>query len=280
MFIFKKSNDLKIYLAKQQQQGFSIGFAPTMGALHQGHLALLKMAKQQCDITVCSIFVNPTQFNDPKDYEKYPVKTDEDIRKLLETGTDILFLPSKEEIYPAGTTNLPIYDFGELETVLEGAFRPGHFQGVEQVMHRLLEIVHPDVLFMGQKDYQQLLIVRKLVDLLHIKVKVESCPTLRETDGLAMSSRNLRLSPEARKKAPAIYQTLLFMKENLAEIPFPELLKKAEDRLTQEGFKVDYIVIADANDLQPLEQPVDRKMICLVAAWLNGVRLIDNMLLR
>lgn len=279
MYIFKKNNDLNAYLTHLQKEGLSIGFVPTMGALHMGHLTLLKSAARQCDVTVCSIFVNPTQFNDNQDYEKYPVRTEEDIQKLLQTNADILFLPTKEEIYPHGTDKLPVYDFGRLETIWEGAFRPGHFQGVGQVMQCLLEIVHPDVLFMGQKDYQQLLIINELIELLAINVKMEIHPTLREPDGLAMSSRNLRLSPEARKKAPAIYQTLLFVKENFRKIAFDELLEKAQNKLTGQGFKVDYIALANAKDLQSITHPISGSMICLVAAWLDGIRLIDNMLL-
>jgi pantoate--beta-alanine ligase len=279
MIIFRERAELSAYLSALRLQQQSIGFVPTMGALHEGHLSLLQAAARQCDTVICSIFVNPTQFNDKKDFEKYPVRTPEDIEKLLTTATDILFLPSVEEVYEHGATRLPAYDFGPLEHVLEGAFRPGHFQGVGQVMHQLLDIIQPDLLFMGQKDYQQILIINKLIEILAIKTKMVPCPVVRDPDGLAMSSRNVRLSDKAREKAPAIYQTLLFVKDNLHRKSFRELTEKATHQLQQHGFEVDYVAIADGRNLQLLQKPVAGPMVCLIAAWLEGVRLIDNILL-
>lgn len=278
MLIFKERASLTAYLLTLRTEGKTIGFVPTMGALHEGHLSLLETAHGAADQVVCSIFVNPTQFNDPEDFKKYPVDTDEDIRRLLAAPVNVLFLPAVNEIYDQGTGALARYPFGRLESLLEGAYRPGHFQGVGQVMGRLLGIIPADYLFMGQKDYQQTLIVNELIGLLNIKTKLVTCPTLREADGLAMSSRNVRLSPEARGKAPFLYKTLLFVRDHLEQMPLEALIVRATAQLEQEGFRVDYLVIADKT-LTPLTEPAAAPMICLVAAWLEGVRLIDNLLL-
>jgi len=278
MLIFKERASLTAYLLTLRTEGKTIGFVPTMGALHEGHLSLLETAHGAADQVVCSIFVNPTQFNDPEDFKKYPVDTDKDIRRLLTAPVNVLFLPAVNEIYDQGTGALARYPFGRLESLLEGAYRPGHFQGVGQVMGRLLGIIPADYLFMGQKDYQQTLIVNELIGLLNIKTKLVTCPTLREADGLAMSSRNVRLSPEARGKAPFLYKTLLFVRDHLEQMPLEALIVRATAQLEQEGFRVDYLVIADKT-LTPLTEPAAAPMICLVAAWLEGVRLIDNLLL-
>lgn len=279
MIIFKEKKSLSFYLDSLRKEGLKIGFVPTMGALHQGHLSLIQAASEVSDMVVCSIFVNPAQFNDPRDFEKYPVRTEEDIQKLLGTSTGILFLPSVPEIYGETMDGLETYPFGDLENILEGTFRPGHFQGVGRVMSRLLKIVRPDTLFMGQKDFQQTLIVSKLLNILNINIKLIICPVIREKDGLAMSSRNLRLSESARKKAPVIHRTLSFVKENFRNQPFPELLEKGKAFLEKEGFKVEYLIIADRLRLETLREPIKDPMLCLTAAWLDGIRLIDNVFL-
>lgn len=279
MLLFRQKEPLQSYLNQQGNSGKSVGFVPTMGALHEGHLSLIKQSNEKCELTVCSIFINPTQFNDPADLAKYPVTTEHDIMQLAESGADILFLPDQMEIYPEGVDYLPHYDFGYLEDVLEGAYRPGHFQGVAQVMNRLLELVRPGKLFMGQKDYQQCLIVKKLLELTNNPAELVICTTSREEDGLAMSSRNVRLNADARLRATLLHQNLLFIKENLHKIPFPELYARCRENLYQDGFKVDYIAIAQAKDLQLLNEPVDEQMIALVAAAIDEVRLIDNILL-
>ena len=280
MIVFKNATALTQYI-KSLKPDKTIGFVPTMGALHQGHLSLIEASKDQCDVTVCSIFVNPTQFNDPKDYEKYPVTIEQDILLLTQQGTDILFLPSSNEIYPDGTTSLPHFELGELENVLEGKYRPNHFQGVCQVMNRLLDIVQPDILFLGKKDYQQCMVISKLIELNQLPIKVSIQSTLRENDGLAMSSRNTRLSVEGRKKAVALFRTLLYIKEQLFKEDSESLIEEANGKLLAAGFeKVDYIVIADAKTLKPLDV-IDEstEAVVLTAAYLEGVRLIDNMLL-
>lgn len=284
MYLFKRSSDLKKHLDLVRKSNKSIGFVPTMGALHDGHLSLIQAAREKNDVVVCSIFVNPTQFNDPKDFEKYPITIEEDIKKLNNVSTDILFLPSVEEMYPEGLKSDLHYDFGDLETILEGKFRPGHFQGVGRIVHKLLDIVQPDQLFMGQKDLQQCLIIRKLLIVTHSPVKLVICPTEREKDGLAMSSRNTRLSPAARKKATAIYQALLHIKNNFGKgLHFMEGAHEAFDDLKKQGFEPEYVdlLLLDNDLLRPLDQPPgNATIIVAVAAWLDGVRLIDNMILQ
>lgn len=284
MYLFKRSADLKKHLDLVRKSNKSIGFVPTMGALHDGHLSLIQAARENNDVVVCSIFVNPTQFNDPKDFEKYPITIEEDIKKLNNVSTDILFLPSVEEMYPEGLESDLHYDFGNLETILEGKFRPGHFQGVGRIVHKLLDIVQPDQLFMGQKDLQQCLIIRRLLVVTHSPVKLVVCPTEREKDGLAMSSRNARLSPAGRKKATAIYQALLNIKNNFGKgLHFMEGAHEAFDDLKKQGFEPEYVDILQLDDdmLHPLDQPPgNATVIVAVAAWLDGVRLIDNMVLQ
>lgn len=279
MIIFKTISSLKTYLEKHSSQTKLVGFVPTMGALHAGHLSLVQESKQHSDITVASIFVNPTQFNDPKDYEKYPVTIDNDCRLLEETKTDILFLPSVQEMYPNGTTCAKHYDLGDLENVLEGYYRPGHFQGVCQVVERLLEIVKPAQLFMGQKDYQQCMVIQRLIEIIGMPVHLNISPTLREKDGLAMSSRNIRLNEDQRKRATAIYQQLISLKEKYGSADNRQLQEEAIENLLEAGFtKVDYVSIADAATLAPIDgQDKKQQAVALIAAFMGDVRLIDNL---
>lgn len=282
MLLIKKVDDLLYIIGKKRKVGLSIGFVPTMGALHAGHISLLEAAKSENSLTVCSIFINPTQFNNQKDFENYPVTIEKDVYLLENTGCDILFFPSPDEIYPHTMQKPGLYELGFLETILEGRFRPGHFQGVCQVVHRLLEIIRPDNLYLGQKDYQQVLIIKKLLSLtgLNESVKLTVCPTLREPDGLAMSSRNLRLSEEDRNKAAAISQALKNIKKNLKNGNAELLIAEAKDFLTMKGFKTDYIEIADARTLEPVKNwDGSQKLVAVAAAALNDVRLIDNLLL-
>lgn len=282
MILFKKTGDLHKWLDGQRKKRKKIGFVPTMGALHKGHISLIESSSKSNQVTVCSIFVNPTQFNDPKDYEKYPVTIEKDIELLENAGCDVLFMPSVTEMYPEGL-GLPMhYDLGYLETILEGKFRPGHFQGVCVVVHKLLEKVLPDNLYLGQKDYQQCMVITKLVDLIGLKkeITINICPTLREPDGLAMSSRNIRLKEDERKKAVAIFQSLRFIRDNLKKGDLSVLKHQANSLLTKNGFKTDYIEIAGANDLSLVNEWDGKiKLVAVAAAFLNEVRLIDNMLL-
>jgi len=280
MILFKTISGLSAFLAQQKSAGKLIGFVPTMGALHPGHISLINNCRQHNQVTVSSIFVNPTQFNDARDFEKYPVTLEKDINLLEENGCDVLFLPSVKEIYPGGLTGLPHYDLGYLETILEGQYRPGHYQGVCQVVHRLLQAVQPHHLYLGQKDYQQCMVIQQLISLEQLPVKVVIGETLREPDGLAMSSRNMRLSETEKKQAVKISSTLSFIKNEIKPGYIADLKERAFQYLSAEGFKVDYVAIADARTLAIADTwDGQQSLVALVATYLNEVRLIDNMLL-
>jgi pantoate--beta-alanine ligase len=280
MILFKKAGDIHKFISEKKKSGFSIGYVPTMGALHQGHISLIVSAKQSNDITVCSIFVNPTQFNNKADFEKYPITIEKDIDILEQTGCEVLFLPPVSEIYPNGQNPVQYYNLGYLETILEGRFRPGHFQGVCQVVQRLLDIVQPHHLYLGQKDFQQCMVIKKMIELTGLQTQINICSTLRETDGLAMSSRNMRLNEAERKLAVKISETLYFMKTALKPGYVADLNNKALSYLTAAGFKTDYVAIADAGTLEPVDKwDGKQKIVALIAAYLNDIRLIDNMIL-
>ncbi|HLF45304.1 MAG TPA: pantoate--beta-alanine ligase [Chitinophagaceae bacterium] len=280
MIIIKKAKALSGFLLQRRNNHQLIGFVPTMGALHPGHLALINTSTKTNDLTVCSIFVNPTQFNNSDDFQKYPVTIEKDIKMLEQSGCDVLFLPPVSEIYPMGLTQLENYDLGLLEKILEGKFRPGHFQGVCQVVHRLLEIIKPQFLYLGQKDYQQCLVIKKLLSIRKLNIQIVIVPTVRETDGLAMSSRNKRLTVEAREQATEISKTLLFVKENMKKGETNKLINAATLQLLNKGFKIDYITIASAENLTEVNEWNGKsKIVVLAAAFINGVRLIDNMLI-
>jgi pantoate--beta-alanine ligase len=280
MVIFKKVDDIKKYLSVQKKSK-SIGFVPTMGALHDGHTSLIGVAKEKGDFVVCSIFVNPTQFNDKKDFEKYPISIEADIEMLINSGCDVLFLPSVDEIYPAGEQEVPSFDFGYLDTILEGEKRPGHFKGVGQVVARLFEIVEPNQVYFGQKDYQQCMVIKKLVDILGLDLKINICPTVREEDGLAMSSRNRRLTDPQRALSALLYQCLVSIQSKQGTDSFAIVKKECSDLLTDKGFVPDYIAIADANDLTLLQEyRQGTPMVALIAARMGEIRLIDNISLQ
>jgi pantoate--beta-alanine ligase len=282
MKIYKKPGELHGFLEKKKMEKHQVGFVPTMGALHTGHLSLVNEAKKQNKIVVCSIFVNPTQFNDPEDFKKYPITLEKDILMFEEVGCDVIFIPSVQDIYPNGIDHLKHYELDFLETVFEGKFRPGHFQGVCQVMHRLLEIVLPNNLYLGQKDYQQSMVIKKLIELIGLndKIKVIICPTFREEDGLAMSSRNTRLLPDDRKKAATISAALRYIKEHLKPGDTRKIRNEAKEMLLQKEFQVDYIEVADAGTLELVENwNGKQKVVALVAAFLKKVRLIDNLVI-
>lgn len=281
MILFKTTAPLQQKLKKYRDNNKTIGFVPTMGALHNGHISLIQQAKKGCDIVVCSIFINPTQFNNKSDFEKYPVTIDNDILLLEENKTDILFLPSVDEVYPNGTQNLKHYKLGYLENILEGFYRPGHFQGVCNVIDNLLDIVKPNTIFLGQKDYQQIMVLQKMMETFHPLININIGETLRENDGLAMSSRNMRLNEIARNKATIIYKALQSIKQNIQTKSFDILKDEAKQTILNNGFdKIDYVEICDALTLLPLENfDADKKLIALVAAFIDDVRLIDNLFL-
>ena len=251
-----------------------------MGALHKGHISLLEISKKKCATTVCSIFVNPTQFNDVKDYENYPITIGKDILQLEKAGCDVLFLPRATEIYPTGINHLPNYNLGFFETILEGKYRPNHFQGVCQVVDILVNLVNPDVLFIGQKDYQQCMVIKRLLKIVKSKVMVIIGSTCREPSGLAMSSRNQRLTEPQKEQATAIYKMLLYIKQHINSITPNELSDFATTFLLFNGFNsVDYVCIADAATLEQISTVNSNPKVALIAAKIGDVRLIDNMLL-
>ncbi len=279
MIIYKKIAGIREKLGALRHKG-KVGFVPTMGALHEGHLELLQSARKENMFAVASIFVNPAQFNDPKDFQKYPVTIEKDIDKLIRAGCDILFLPDQDEIYPGGFTALEDYDLGSLDQILEGKFRPGHYQGVCRVVNRLLDVVEPDCLYLGQKDYQQCLVIRRLLDITGRGTSMRICDTVREPDGLAMSSRNMRLSPSQRAIAPDIYKVLQHCHKHLREGNLQHLRDEACNELTRQGFRVDYLEFAHALslDIKTSWNGID-PMVVLVAVFMEDVRLIDNKLL-
>jgi len=275
MKTFETIEHIQNYIKEAKKDGKTIGFVPTMGALHQGHLSLIRSAHKNNDIVVASIFVNPIQFNNAQDLEKYPRTIEQDSALLEAEHCDIIFYPSVKEMYPEEVDKT--YDFGSLEQVLEGAFRPGHFNGVAIVVKKLFDIVMADQAFFGKKDFQQLAIIRKLVEIDQIPIEIIACETKREDDGLAMSSRNRRLTKEERAIAPSIFQCLQKAKEEKHTFSPKEIEKHALDILAKD-FKTEYFKIADGHSLQPIEKWSDTDYpVALVAAFLGQVRLIDNL---
>ncbi len=276
MKTFTTKATINDYIRSLRNKGKTIGFVPTMGALHKGHLSLMERAKAENDFLVVSVFVNPLQFNNPKDLISYPRSLNTDKELLQSVGCDMLFAPSQEEMYPASVDEK--YDFGLLETVMEGTFRPGHFNGVAIVVKRLFEIVMPHRAYFGEKDYQQLSIIKKLVEKENLPVKVIPCPIIRESSGLAMSSRNERLSPKQRKEAAFIYKTLQIAKRrknDICPLPLKQMIINIFN--ANKNFKLEYFEIVDDKTLQPITAwGQSQGIMAFVAVWINNVRLIDN----
>lgn len=279
MRIFKTESAYKKYLENISVSNKKIGFVPTMGALHEGHLKLIEESKKKSTLTVCSIFVNPTQFNNPEDLSKYPITLEADILKLEKAGCDVLFLPDVEIIYPNEASKNRHYDLGNLEMILEGAFRSGHFQGVCMVVETLLQIVHPHFLFLGEKDFQQCKVIERLVELKNIPTTIITVPTMREESGLAMSSRNKRLSVNEKIVASKLYESLAKIRAGLhAGMQFSKLQAQEITHLEEAGFQVEYLELASAKNLEiTSEYHSDNPQLVLIAASLQSVRLIDNL---
>lgn len=280
MIIIRNKIELGSVLQTQREKGLTIGFVPTMGALHEGHISLLKEAQQQSNFTVCSIFVNPNQFNDKADLERYPRTPEKDALMLEKAGCDVLFFPDDNEIYPEEDKR--VFDFGHLDKVLDGAHRPGHFNGVAQVVSRLFDIVEPNKAFFGLKDYQQLKIIEVLTKQLNLKVQIVPCPILREKDGLAMSSRNMLLNKEEREASKLIPLLLTDAKSLLMQgIPMSEIKRITQEKLAKNPlYKLDYLELCDAANLQSLNSlNITLKSIILVACFVGKIRLIDNLVI-
>ncbi|MFZ4262532.1 pantoate--beta-alanine ligase [Sphingobacterium sp. HJSM2_6] len=280
MEIYYTKKELQLALEALKLNNKVITLVPTMGALHEGHLSLINFAKPKTDITVCSIFVNPTQFNDPKDLEKYPRPIEKDIQLLESVGCDILFLPSVEEMYPPNDETWHI-DLGELDRIWEGEHRPGHFQGVTQIVHKLFELVKPDYACFGQKDFQQVMVIQKMIQMKNLPIQLLICPIIRNANGLALSSRNARLSDEGREIALAIFKSLNAIKSNFKSKSIPNLLEEARTILAQQPeITIEYLSICESSTLSPVTKLEEGKSyVAIITVWLEGVRLIDNIIL-
>ena len=269
---------LKQTIGKEREQGKQVGFVPTMGALHKGHVTLVEQAVGSTDFVVVSIFVNPTQFNNPNDLKTYPRTLEHDLEKLEEAGASLVFVPSVEEIYPEPDTR--VFDFGNLDKVMESQPRPGHFNGVAQVVSKLFGMVNPHKAFFGQKDFQQLAIIRRMVEMLNLNIEIVSCPTVRESDGLAMSSRNMLLNPMQRASAPIISKTLTQARNFKQQLSVKEMIEWVNNEINKNPeLNVEYFEIADAKTLQPVNSWNDStQLVGCIAVQVGQVRLIDNIL--
>ena len=277
MKVLKSKKTLIDYVERQREMGKKIGFAPTMGALHEGHLSLYKAAKKENDEVISSIFVNPTQFNNPDDFQKYPKTLEKDLELLEKAGVDAVYVPNVEEMYPDGL-NSKKYDFDGLENEMEGKYRPGHFDGVGTIVEELFRQVQPHNAYFGEKDYQQLAIIKKMVEKTKLPVKIHGVPTLREEDGLAMSSRNVRLTETQRKEATIIYETLTKVKEWFKVISVEEIKLRVLEIFRNSNFELEYFVIADEKTLKETDYFYkDKNYRAFIVAYADDVRLIDNM---
>jgi pantoate--beta-alanine ligase len=279
MKLFHTISETSAFIADLKHQGKRIGLVPTMGALHEGHLTLVRRAGKENDCVIVSIFVNPIQFNNPEDLDKYPRTLDSDLALLKEAGCDMVFVPSEKEMYPEPVRE--VIDFGELDKVMEGRFRPGHFNGVAIVVRRLFEIIHADNAYFGEKDFQQLTIIKKFVNDLALSVRIIPCPIIREPDGLAMSSRNQRLLPEERAVAPFVYACLQKAAESYSFFTPEGVIQMIREDFEQNPmFRVEYVEIVDMESLLPIiDWNESKQVIVCVAVYLGHVRLIDNMIL-
>lgn len=281
MVICTDKNSLFQTINNLKAQKKTIGFVPTMGALHKGHISLVKQAQKTCNATVVSIFVNPVQFNNSTDLQTYPRTLEADLALLEAQGCNVVFVPQVSDMYPNGLENLESYNFGELETVMEGAFRPGHFNGVAVVVKRLFDMVQADFAFFGIKDFQQVAIVKELVKQYNLPTQIVVCPIVREADGLAMSSRNVRLTADERKQAVQISQTL-FAAQNMVHT---HSVQEVKDFVTQTinsvpALEVEYFEIVDDERLQPVQLwNAAQNIVGCVAVNVGAVRLIDNIIL-
>ena len=277
MIVYSSIKDIQSAVRQHRADGLSIGFVPTMGALHRGHISLLEQSIKENDINIVSIFINPIQFNNKQDLEKYPRTLEDDCKKLEKAGCDIVFAPSAGEMYPEEVKEH--YDFGQLEKVMEGEHRPGHFNGVAVVVKRLFDICMPHKAYFGEKDFQQLAIIKALVEQENMPLEIIGCPIIREEDGLAMSSRNIRLRPEERSIAPEIFKSLNWIKQQAGDRSIGEIVILAEEKLnTMPGMKVEYIFIADEGTLMPVQSWDEADNIrAFIALFMGDVRLIDNL---
>ena len=281
MEIFKTKSALKAFLNPLKASGKKIALVPTMGALHNGHISLIDLAKENADIIICSIFVNPTQFTDPKDLEKYPRPIEHDLAMLNQAGCHGVFMPNVEEMYPQGADENWHIDLGNAEFLLEGAFRKGHYQGVTQIVKKLFDAVEPDVAMFGQKDFQQVLMIKNMVAHFNLPIILITCPIIREEDGLAMSSRNIHLTAIDREHSLVLSKSLQFVIDNFEKLSLMELENRAKLFYQNlRGVELDYFTIANGDTLEPAKLKNETNLVALVAARVGTTRLIDNMIIR
>ena len=281
MRVLKRVSSLKRHLEIIKEENRTIGFVPTMGALHKGHMSLIKKSVEENDITVCSIYVNPTQFNQQEDLDKYPRTLEKDAALLKRYGCNYVFAPSNSQVYPRGFKTKVEVDISHLTSEMEGPNRPGHFEGVVQVVHRLLDIVRPSKLYMGQKDFQQFTIIRHMLKELEMDTALRVCPIIREEDGLAMSSRNVRLDDDIRPQCNVLHKALLYAKEQLSQLSVSTIEDRAIAKMSSSNFKPEYFEIVDGNTLKPIKNADDHNyIVACTAVWARSVRLIDNMILK
>lgn len=278
MLIIREAGELTEFIARAKNNGRSIGFVPTMGALHAGHLSLVERCVAENDVAVVSVFVNPTQFNNPQDLSTYPRTEEEDARLLAKAGVSAVFMPSVQAIYPDGTERDHEFDLGVAAEVMEGKYRPGHFQGVAQVVSRLFQLVRPDRAYFGEKDFQQIAVIRNMVRTEGITVQIVACPIKRADDGLALSSRNTLLTPEQRTIAPRIHQTLTESKAYALNHSLAETRDFVVSRLdSTPGLRVEYYEIIDAETMAPIDNWAEaRWTVGCITVYCGAVRLIDN----
>lgn len=277
MEIIRTKKNLSEITNKAKSAGKTVGLVPTMGALHAGHLSLIERARKECDFVVVSVFVNPTQFNNANDLVTYPRTEEADCKLLESAGVDVAFIPSVEEIYPEPDTR--VFDLGEVANVMEGPMRPGHFNGVAQIVSKLFEMVNPDKAYFGEKDFQQIAVIRKMVEICGFNLEIVSCPIKREADGLALSSRNVRLTPEGRKTAPIIYKTLKDSVEYSQSHTLEETKNYVVNTLNAtNGLDVEYYEIVDSISMQPVKDWKDTQngVQGCITVYCGDVRLIDN----
>ena len=276
MILFRAVSELRQYIEQLRKEGKTLGFVPTMGALHEGHLSLLRQSKQENDITLLSIFVNPTQFNESSDFSNYPRTEEKDVALVLPLNIDAVFLPTKEEMYGSGKEQLLDFPLNGLDTVMEGRYRAGHFEGVVTIVDLFFSIIAPDAAYFGLKDFQQLAVIRYLAEQRHPHIRIVPCEIVRETNGLAMSSRNTLLSAEEKEKALLISRVLFSIRTNWKTLPFQELLDEARNSFKGSALDLEYLEIADARTLVSLSDYSDRPAVACIAARIGKVRLIDN----
>lgn len=278
MQIIEKVSELLTYVENGKYKGLKTGLVPTMGALHKGHLSLVKRSKQDNDVTIVSLFVNPTQFNNPEDLATYPRQQEEDFKLLAHEGVDIVFAPTEEEIYPEGFNKEKKFSLGKTSEVMEGKYRPGHFQGVALIVNRLFQLCRPTHAYFGMKDFQQIAVIKEMVKNEGLDVEIIACPIVREDSGLAFSSRNQLLNETERKEAAVIYQALNASKDYLKTHSVEETIKYVTDSLnSKDGFKVEYFEIVDGETLLPVEELDEAQYVVgCITVYVGDVRLIDN----